>query len=234
MLLHQGRLAEAEEYHERALLLARRVGPTYYLPIFLYIHGWIALRQHRLDAAAQLLDESIAVARHIGDEMALVIALPLRGTVSILRNDHSQAWAYLREAERISEVLPGRGMIMTRIALGQLALLQGDSDTAVRQFRTALVAAARGDASSAVCLLAGVDQVRGSIDQLRPPDDQRRIDAALTALRESLGDATYERARLEGGHLSLDDAIIYGRRLSESGTGGPGREVAGTPVQPNP
>jgi tetratricopeptide (TPR) repeat protein len=234
-LLNQGRLAEAEKSHKGVLPLARRVGPAYYLPTFLYIEGWIALRQLRLDRAARFLDESITTAKRLGDELAVVIALPLRGTVSLLQNDLSQAWTYLREAERISEGLPGRGLIITRTALGQLALLQGDIAAASRHFRTALedgvqsggrflicdsleglalVAAAREDPRSAARLVAAVDVARASIGQRRPADSEHRVEAILSQLRSELGHAEFDLVWRTGKKMSLDEAIAFGRGVA--------------------
>jgi predicted ATPase len=234
-LLQQGELPRAAELNERSLALARRVGPSYYLPIFIYNQGWTALRQGQLDAASALLDEAIAVAKQLADELALMVALSLRGTVSIFQSNLSSAQRSLREAERISEGLPGHGMVVQRIGLGYLALLQMDTAAAARQFRAALdeatrsggrfmicdsldglasVIAVRGDARGAVRIVAAVDSVRASIDQRRSPDDQRRADEIMAQMRQILGEEEFEEARLAGSELSLDEVVAHGRQIT--------------------
>jgi predicted ATPase len=240
--LWQGRLSEAEEFNERGLALARRVGPRCYLPIHLFNAGWTALRQGRLERAAELLDESIKLAREIGDEFELSMALPLRGTVSLLRQDLIGAREYLQEAEEVTEGLPVSGMGLPSLGLGKLALLEGDNDGAVDRFITVLhiaaqtgtrgmmcesldglafVAAARGYARGAVRLLAAVEQVRGSIHQGRAPYDQQRVEASLAQLREAIGDAGFDAEWQAGQQLSLDEAIAYGRALGGDPHPGP-------------
>src|SRR5205814_1160749 len=100
--LWQGRLSQAEEFNERGLALARRVGPNYYMPIFLYNAGWTALLQRRLDRAAELLNESIEAADQLGDEIVLAMALPLRGAVSLFQQDLVGARTYLQRGAHIT------------------------------------------------------------------------------------------------------------------------------------
>jgi predicted ATPase/class 3 adenylate cyclase len=234
LFLWAGRLEGAEEYNERGLTLARSHGPTYYLPIFMFNAGWSALRQGRVERAAELLDESISTAHKIGDDFQLSMALPLRGFVALLRNELPQAREYFQQSQLISENLPVNALNLGVIGLGQLALLEGDTAEALRSFGTALefaarsggrgilcdsldgiafVAAARGDTPRAVRLFAGVTSARESINQARAPSDQQRVDAALSALKDALGDSAFDAYWGKGLRLSLTDAVAEARQL---------------------
>src|SRR5207248_5000051 len=131
------------------------------------------------------------------------------------------------------------GMGFAALGLGQLALLEDDTGEAATRFlvvlefagRTggrllmaesldglAFVAAKRGDASSAVRLLASVDSLRAAMNQGRPPEDQRRVDATLARLRLALGDVDYNAAWTAGRDNTLEVAVQLGRRLGSPGS----------------
>jgi predicted ATPase len=234
-LVLQGRLEEAQEFGERALALARDVGPRHWLPFHLFNLGWTALRQGRLDASVSLLDEAIDASRHLGDDFSLSIALPLRASAAVLSQDMSNAWEFLLQAEDISRSLPNAGLGTARIGLGRLALLAGKLEQATKYFRgtlddavqagrrvqvceslegLALVADARKDGQAATRLLAAVEAERKSLYRGRAPDYRGRLKAVIAKLRLSLGVAEFELTWRAGERLSLNEAVLFARETT--------------------
>ncbi|MBO0758144.1 MAG: tetratricopeptide repeat protein, partial [Bradyrhizobiaceae bacterium] len=245
-LLLQGRLDEAQEFNERALTLAREVGPHYYLSIFLFNAGWTALRQGREAPARLFLDESVAVARALGDDFSLAMALPLRASVSVITHDLSEARELLLEAEQISDSLPFKGLGTARIGLGRIALTEKDVGGAADYFRASLDDAvragrpvqiceslegiaftleARKDPRAATYVLGAVQSMRRSLYR-RNPYDRRRLQTAHARLHDLLG-AEYDKVWNAGQRLTLERAVAYARERMHLTD--PGRSAAAVP-----
>jgi tetratricopeptide (TPR) repeat protein len=256
-LLHRGRLAEAAESCERALSRARRVGPRCYYPILLDNVGRVSLLQGRVDRAAKFFDEAIAAARAIGDPWLEVRALTFRASASLARRDLADARTYLQQAEPLAQEEPDLWTGLVPLMFGQLALLEGNTREAARQFRRvlqaetvqylrhhialeslrgiALVLAARGEGRAAVRLLSAVDKAQATIKTRIFPDQQARVDATLVQLRHS---EDFDTAWEAGQHLSLDEAIATGRDVATPEAWGNGQEqdvseTASETIRPN-
>jgi hypothetical protein len=187
-----------------------------------------------VERATELLDEAIVSAGDTGFDLILSLVLPLRASVSLLRQDRESARAYLERADALAQELPIMGMGLPALGLGQLALLEDDTNEAAARFLAvlelatqtggrlvmaesldglALVAAKRGAAASAVRLLGSVDSIRASLNQGRAPGDQRRIDSVLTQLRMAMGDPDYNAAWTAGRQQTLDAAIELAKKV---------------------
>lgn len=159
-------------------------------------------------------------------ELAVVNVIPL-AQVALARGDVDTA---RRWADDAIAVAPGAHLMLALATRARVALTQGDSAQAERdahealklavEFRGHLVvpdvleclAALAGPTSAAVRLYSAAETTRHQIGRARFQAYQPGHDAALKALRESLGDSTFDEAWSAGASLSTDAAIAYAQR----------------------
>jgi predicted ATPase len=212
--LHRaGRLEEAQDVYEGALRSGHQVGPANTIQYALAGAGHIALLLGNTDRAAQLFADSHAVARQLGADGNARAAVG-EGLLARELGDLTAARAHLARAQQMLAGLTEPEWTATAlVALGHLAELSGDLDSAEFAHRRALrtapghaaaleglacVAAARGDAVAAARLLGAAAWWRER--RHRPLSRLERLDVerAERGARTSLGDAAFGAAHRAG------------------------------------
>jgi DNA-binding CsgD family transcriptional regulator len=156
-------------------------------------------------AARRHSDEAIAVATRLGMKYQLIEALLASVRVAAAAGDLGRARDDAYQALTI-----GHG-ILSRIGITDaLECLGGLAEDAEDQHKAAR-------------LLGAADALRQATGYTRFLLYQDGYDAAVLALRSSMGDAAFDQAWEEGAALTLDDAVNYALR----GRGARGRPAAG-------
>jgi DNA-binding CsgD family transcriptional regulator len=138
-----------------------------------------------------------------------------------------------RSADEAIALVPGWYRMVSLTVRALVGLAQGDREQAERDAHEALTVAARtggyarvadtleclarmaadeGSRSYAARLLAAADAMRQRMGHGRFPMYQAGYDAALSAVREALGDGDFDTAWSEGAGLSTEEAIAYAQR----------------------
>ncbi len=245
--LRLGELADAERLGERAAALVEQVGvPAFDDMGVVRTKGELALRSDDPETALRLADAALgagvatprgearlwnlaAIAHNsLGDSRAAVDALDhcLRaeeaaGLETFLANTHGNF------AEVLLALGDPAGAAKHQLAALEWARSMGDSTLiAYSQMIAARFALDEGSAVDAVRMQSAADVALASKGLLLYSGDAEQRAALLDAGREVLGEAEFERARLEGESTSADrladqtDAILRRRAASPSTPGG--------------
>jgi tetratricopeptide (TPR) repeat protein len=167
--------------------------------------------------------EALELFRQLGDHFRTSIVCNNLGSMAISQGDFGAARAYLEQSVALSEKL-GSAPLDQTFNLGLADLLDGNVESSRARFTRCLVIARRvGDASmigysmlgaalatsgaASAELLGATDALLESLDEQLEPMERRLHDAAITRIREELGDDAFDEAYGIGRRLSRDDAI---------------------------
>ena len=138
-----------------------------------------------------------------------------------------------RWADDTVAVVPAWHEMVALTARAHIAMAQGEPEQAERDAHDALAVAARtrgylrvadtleclvplaaddGNHPYAARLLGAADAMRQRTGEARSPMYQAGYDAAVTAVREALGQNNFDLAWAEGAALSTEEAIAYAQR----------------------
>jgi predicted ATPase/class 3 adenylate cyclase/DNA-binding CsgD family transcriptional regulator len=138
-----------------------------------------------------------------------------------------------RWADDTVAMVPGWHKMVALMARAHIALAQGEPEQAERDAHDALVIAAHthgflrlpdiveclarlaadgGNHENAARLFGAADAIRQRIGVVRFAVYQTDYDAAITSIRDALGEAAFDAARAEGAALSIEESIAYAQR----------------------
>jgi predicted ATPase/DNA-binding CsgD family transcriptional regulator len=147
-----------------------------------------------LPAAREHADRAAAAAATQGTKSQLMFSLLTSARVAAATGDAGRAHDDVHQALTIGRGIESKtGIIIALEYLGGLSGVADDPDKAVR-------------------LLGAADAFRHVIGFPRPRLHQGGHDAAVLALRASMGEAAFGQAWDEGAALTLDDAVSYALR----------------------
>ncbi|MGD8394839.1 MAG: tetratricopeptide repeat protein [Candidatus Eiseniibacteriota bacterium] len=214
--------AEAEDIYR---LLGDEVG----LARALFVHGAIALMQNDLSGAQAIQEECVEIHRRQDDRQGIASATHHLGIILKSRGQYETARAYYEECIALCrELNEAQQLRMALGNLGDLDMEQGDLDRARASLREALALAHAGDeiagvvetlralalvehraanVDRAATLLAASETARELAGIALGPDDEQVRDRVLTGVRETVGDAAWERAMARGRSFTIDEAV---------------------------
>jgi predicted ATPase/DNA-binding CsgD family transcriptional regulator len=147
-----------------------------------------------LPAAREHADRAVAAAAKLGTKYQLMFSLLASARVAAATGDAGRAHDDVHQALTIGRGIESKtGIIIALEYLGGLPGITDDHDKAAR-------------------LLGAADAFRHVIGFPRPWLHQGGYDAAVGALRASMGEAAFGQALDEGAALTLDDAVTYALR----------------------
>lgn len=236
VLAFQGRSASAYDSAQSALATSRRLG------------GTLGDAVHAGLAYAALAAGDATVARRATEE-ALSLTIPAREIFT--RSAVPAAEAALADGDLTAarhrvddclEVASGCYRMAALTVRAFIAIAGGEPGQAERDAHDALAIAARtggylrvadtleclarladGNAAHAARLLGAADAIRQRMGHVRFPTYQEGYDTVVAAVREALGQNTFNAAWAEGAALSTEEAIGYAQR----GRGGRKRPATG-------
>jgi len=152
------------------------------------------LAEGDLRAARQHAEQAVATATRLGMRHQLMYALLASAHVTAATGDTGPGHDDAHQALTIGRDIESRtGIIDALECLGGLSAGTDDRDKAAR-------------------LLGAADALRRGIGYQRLALHQSGYDAAVTALRASMGEAAFDLASDEGAALTFDDAVSYALR----------------------
>jgi len=229
--LNEGDADRSRASDKEALVLFRQIGDRIGEAIVLGHLGEVCMYESDDDAARTYFEQCLSIAQEIqhhelnGEcELALgEIALD-KGHLREARDRFSRSLAISRSAEN------KRGETMARWFSGKVDLVTGDLDAASESLTEALRALesfemnaqlldcledqatllqGSGDTDAAVCLLAAIDCLRESLSLKRRPRRVARWQNLSATIRETLGKAAMDEARVACKAWDLKQATRY-------------------------
>jgi tetratricopeptide (TPR) repeat protein len=190
----------ARDLHEEGLAIAREIGEPFGIAMSLNNLGRAFHGLGDLDSAGALYQESLDIRRAREDRAGIAQSLNNLAALALDEGDHERARTLAAETLPIAREF-GRGLELSR----SLEIL-------------ALAAAAGGDdAVRAATLLGTVEALREQLRVPFAPAARPRYDALGTALRETMGDEEFERARAAGRAMPLERALALALEPSSPG-----------------
>jgi predicted ATPase/DNA-binding CsgD family transcriptional regulator/transcriptional regulator with XRE-family HTH domain len=214
---------------DESIALARQVGEPRRLALALGFLGWQVLQSVGPDAARPLLEEALPLARMPGDPWELIWVLYVSGLLSVLQGDEETACDRFAEAlELAHEARDNMMAALALAAIGRSALRRQDIAGATTQFCEGLRLGA--DAGFAIGLAYNLEGIAIVCSECSQPERAARllgaaeaayalvevpglvpyssvVDAAVVALRCSLGHEIFAAAHAEGRSLKAEEAV---------------------------
>jgi predicted ATPase/DNA-binding SARP family transcriptional activator len=183
----RGDLARARLLFESALDHAQRCGERWFIGNALSNLGEIARDQGDYDRATVLLTENLEVRRELGNQNSIAGQFYGLGTVAWRRQDRQQAEALFKQALALArETGYSRVVSVGLWAFGRVAVTEKRYERAARLF-------------------GAVE----SLSERMHTNDRRAYEDDVRALRAQLGEPVFDKARVEGRAMSLEQAIAY-------------------------
>jgi predicted ATPase/DNA-binding SARP family transcriptional activator len=184
-----GDMETAVPYMEESLALQREMGDQDGMARTLTNLGLTAHVRGDLSRAASLFEEGLAIKRTIGSKNSIASSLSYMAAVFFDRGDLKRA------AELQLEGLALRHDVNNKV--GMAGSLEGMASYAQHL----------GEPERAVRFFAAATAARERIGAPQHEPEQRHQGEALSALRDTLGEAAFARAWAEGTALTLSDAV---------------------------
>jgi tetratricopeptide (TPR) repeat protein len=185
---NQGDIGRARALQEESLAIRRALGNKWALANSLNNLGAILSDLEEFDQARAHLEEAIGIQRAIGDPAALALTLHSLANLERARGAYEAAFAQYQESVAINMRIGDRWTAIQGLEdAAWLMTLLGEAEMALR---------AAGAAASA----------RATMGAPLPPAEQAKLDGALLAARNELGDAA-DAVWEAGQALSLEEAI---------------------------
>ena len=217
--------AEAREWVDAALALARGAAPVPALARALHGAGALAMQLGDYAASRTLLEEAAAVARRLGDHRTLAHVLGTLGRLEFVQGRYAESRVVLDECLTIAREVDDRaGLIRALSRRGFVEYIEGRQASARALFGEGLALAREAGDHAAVGEflnnLGNTHHVEGNFDGA-----VRTYREALTVLRQvgegnglawalnDLGHALSLRGELEAARDSLREALMLARRM---------------------
>lgn len=236
----QGDYAGARALFEEALAVQREIGEPQGIASLLGNLGVLAREQGDFDSARALFEEAIPVLRRIGNKQSLANTLSNLGALNHDQGHFDAARALYEESLQLRRELGDRsGTATSLINLGLSAKDQQEFDAAQSFLRESIVllhaigdkrliayaleASAGASAATkrpeeigrAARLWGAAQALRAALAAPMPPNEQAIHEQEIVRARTSLGQQIFTDAWLEGGALTLEQAVEYA--LSDMG-----------------
>lgn len=225
----QGEVEEAGRHFEESLSLRRELEDNHGIAASLNGLGLVVTAEGNLDEADSLFMGALEAWRGLGYVRGEGVALSNLASNSLARGDGARALGmyeesiealrksaarshlaealqglsevYVSEGRPLEALAPLRESIITRDDLGDLKGLADGLEA------TASAALELGDPVKAARMLGAAQKLRTTIGSVPPPQRQRARATLVTRAVETLGEAKFNAAELEGMSLSRTDAI---------------------------
>jgi len=156
-------------------------------------YAWILAEMNQFDRARDLLAEAMEANKEIMDDWTQACLYAQMCQLALMSNNTAAAEQFLSLAlEAYKKCGNAQGLIGTIEVAGLIALRVGDLERAAR-------------------LLGGAERQFVAAGVGRPPVDQERVNHAIEAIVESLGEEEARALFLMGALMSLDDSYDYAR-----------------------
>jgi tetratricopeptide (TPR) repeat protein len=233
LALHTGDLEEATRRYTESMARFGETGDLRRATLILGNLGVVAINMGDLDLAERRLAQHLDNATRLGDRKLIAGALTNLGLVAYRAGDMDRATVLHRQALELTEQLGDRRLQV--VALGNLGLVaarRGDH-AAAAQFHLrglelaeavgerrsiaeileelAVVESAAGNAARAATLCGASQAIREDIGAPVLGPDQARLDDALTAAKQALGDDEFTAAYQAGLHMSAEQAAALAK-----------------------
>ncbi|MBI5302795.1 MAG: tetratricopeptide repeat protein [Chloroflexi bacterium] len=187
----QGEFDQAHQLYEASIARFQALGDNRHLAHVLNALGVLAQLQGDYPRAAKWYEECIKFERENGRESFLVLAIGNLGTVSLHASDYPRARACFEESLILEQQLGHT----EEIFLNLMGL--------------AGVMTATGKPEQAALLLGFVEATVNDANIILQPADRIEYDYIWASVRAKLDEATFEKARLEGRTMTLEQAVEY-------------------------
>ena len=187
----QGDYERARLHQVEGLAIRREIGDRFGIASSLSNLGYMYMDQGDYAQARLIIEESLAIHREIGSKFYIAINLNNLGNVMRAQGDKAQARHLYYESLQLNREL-GDGWAIAYLIedIGCLEALSGRPERALK-------------------LAGAASALREKIGAPLPPNDQAKLDKALEAARQSLGEAGQVAAWAEGRGMTLDQALDY-------------------------
>ena len=224
-----GQLEDAREHIEEAHRRVAQLGDDSLRADVLQGEFHVETMAGDYDRAQAALDGELSILRRLGVPRRRWVYLLINvGWIAIHRLDFERARDALEEYLAEESWKNPVGIANGNVNLGLVALYEGNRDEADERFRQAIayaraprarptigealyglgaVAAIDGDAERAVRLRGAADALKAVMGASRSAPEQFVVERYLDPVEAGLPEAVRERARDEGGAMSMDEAI---------------------------
>lgn len=190
--LEEGDRGKARALYERSLSYS---GDHPFARYTLHALGYLAIFENAPDQARMFLKRSLAISEAQSDDAEVANTLGILAFAALKHGEKEDASELLRRSMRLAVRLGDKPVIASRCFQGAAALL-----------------AERGAAHEAARLLGAADlilQEMGSgLGQLGETVQRGTVDV----IRRQLGEDSFERGRIDGRSMPLDEAVALARR----------------------
>jgi predicted ATPase/class 3 adenylate cyclase len=234
-----GRLDEAVEAGEEARKIARGLGDGVSLSSALGALGLATMLGGDIEKAQEYIKEAKALIEELDGSLVGTRILVGEGYLHALMGDLEGAEAIYREAEqRFRELVDPTQTIITRSELAHILRGQGKWEQALPLYREtiqyfqdmghesavahqlecfAYIAIVQEEPEKAARLLGAAQAIRERTNNpINLPWEKADYDQAMKQLAEILGSADRDAAFGEGRSMTLDDAVVLARTVSEA------------------
>jgi len=184
---------QSERLYAEGLSLARELHSAYARFLFLQNWGWTALLRGDYERASVLIEEAVELARERRRGFMGLLSRPLDnlGWAALLGGELGRAKAQFAENLTLSKVRGNKGTL--------LMSLEG----------LACVAGAEGEALRAAKLFGASESLQATVDYRLVPQERAVLEPYRASVRSRLGEASWEKAVVEGGTMGLEETIEY-------------------------
>ena len=230
----QGDYESGERYLQESLGLARQTDDPVRVAHAVYVLGLLSLRRQDLEKARSRLEEALSLFLQVGSAQDASTVSSHLGILSLIQGDLGQATAAMEEGLALARKLGDRlGISNGLYNLAQVAQASGDHELAARRLKEgvtvseemrdqsnmgysveglAVVAGVQDEAMRSARLFGAAEGLLGAVEA--PVYDYYEPNRSFYELikanvRSRLGEATFERAAVEGLAMDFDQAVEY-------------------------
>src|SRR5437764_7769345 len=226
VVLYQGEYARVHPLAERAGAISREVGDTTGVTMSLMTLARVVFWQGDLVRARTLAEEGLASASETGTTSAEALALALQGEIALAQGETTTARLLIEQSHTLWQEIDNQGMLAsTRALLAKVLAAQGDHTAARTAYEESLlrglavvdiapaleglavVAAAQGETTWAVRLLAAAAALRVSFGAPLPPVYSAGYERCVATARAQLGEQAFAVAWAEGHSMTWEQAM---------------------------
>jgi len=226
VVLYQGEYARVHPLAEQAGETFREVGDTSGVAMALMTLARVVFWQGDLARAQTLAEEVLARASETGITSAEALALALQGEITLAQGETTTARLLIEQSHTLWQEVENQGMLAWTLSLLGKVLAAGGDHTAARTAYEesllrglavveiaptleglAVVAAAQGETTWAVRLLAAAAALRDSLGAPLPPVYGADYERCVAAARAQLGEQAFAVMWAEGRGMTWKQAL---------------------------
>src|SRR5712692_3407733 len=226
VVLYQGEYARVHPLAEQAGEIFREVGDTSGVAMALMTLARVVFWQGDLARAQTLAEEVLARASETGITSAEALALALQGEITLAQGETTTARLLIEQSHTLWQEVENQGMLAWTLSLLGKVLAAGGDHTAARTAYEesllrglavveiaptleglAVVAAAQGETTWAVRLLAAAAALRDSLGAPLPPVYGADYERCVAAARAKLGEQAFAVMWAEGQSMTWEQAL---------------------------